>query len=75
MTEAIELRDKEADRGFPLYEFNRALTRILLYGTSPPPDVREAIETDLKAAEASPYLRKTIAADPDITAFRSAATP
>lgn len=75
LTEAIELRDDVGDRGFLLYEFNRALAKILQHGTKVPPDVREAIEADLKAAEASAFLGKAIAANPDIKAFRAASTP
>jgi hypothetical protein len=75
LTEAIDLRDSEGDLGFLLYEFNRALARILRHGTSPPAEVRAAIEADLKAADASRFLRRQIAVNPDIAAFRAAAPP
>ncbi len=75
LSEAIEIRDDVGDRGFLLYEFNRALARILQHGDNAPPEVREEIETDLKAAEASRYLRNVIAGDPVIKAFRAATPP
>jgi hypothetical protein len=74
LTEAIELRDDVGDRGFLLYEFNRALIQIQQHGTEVPPDLREAIEDDLKRAEASAFLRKEIAANGEIVAFRNVST-
>jgi hypothetical protein len=71
LTEAIELRNRAGDKGFLLYEFNRALARIMRYGDAVPVDVRAAVEEDLTAAEASPYLKKTIASDATIQAFRA----
>jgi hypothetical protein len=71
LTEAIEMRNDEGDRGFLLYEFNRAYAQILQHGPQPPPDVREAIEADLKAAGGSTSLRTIIDTDAEITAFRA----
>jgi hypothetical protein len=73
LTEAIELRDEGGDRGYLLYEFNRALARILRHGPTPPPEIRAAIEADLKAAARSPYLSREIERNPEIKAFRAAA--
>jgi hypothetical protein len=75
LTEAITLRNAAGDRGFLLYEFNRALTRIMRGGSNPSPEARAAIEADLKAAEASTFLRNQISADSTVTAFRAAAPP
>ena len=51
LTEAIKLRNDDGDRGFLLYEFNRALARIGAFGPNPDPEVRAAIDADLKAAD------------------------
>jgi hypothetical protein len=75
LTEAIHTRDKEGAHGLRLYEFNRATTLIQKYGPNYPPEVRERIEADLAAAEASPYLAKQIAADKEVKAFRAAPPP
>jgi hypothetical protein len=75
LTEAIELRDDAGERGFLLYEFNRALVRIGLHEENPSPELRAAIEADLKAAEASASLRKAIASSAAITEFRTPEPP
>jgi hypothetical protein len=74
LTEAIDLRDEAEEGGFLLYEFNRALARLAQHA-DPQPDVRKLIEADLKAAEKNAYLRKAIAANADIKAFRDSAPP
>lgn len=73
LSEAIEIRDGAGDRGFLLYEFNRALARIAQHGSNPPDDVRASIEADLKAAALSPYLGREIAQNAAIVQFRAAA--
>ena len=64
LSEAIELRDDVGDRGYLLYEFNRALARILEHQGNPPTEARADIEADLKAAEASNSLRRLIKRNP-----------
>jgi hypothetical protein len=55
LTKAIEIRDRIADRGFRIYEFNRAICRIAL---DKPSDV---IRADLAAAALrSAWYRRTI---------------
>jgi len=70
LTEAIELRDDAGERGFLLYEYNRALARMGRRGTSPTSQERAAIEADLSAAEQSAAMGRLIAKDPVIAKFR-----
>jgi hypothetical protein len=73
LTTAIDLRNRAGERGFLLYEYNRALARLAQHGPNPPPETRTEIESDLKAAATSAYLRRQIASNPEIGAFRAAA--
>lgn len=62
---AIRIRGDWRERGFVLYEFNRALCRIMLDsafrgGRRSQAGVRRAIEADLEAARNSNWLRTTV---------------
>jgi hypothetical protein len=74
LTEAIDLRDKKGDRGFLLYEFNRALARIQ-QEPNPPSEVRKKIEADLQVARANTALMNQIDTNQDIKKFLDAAPP
>jgi hypothetical protein len=61
----ISIRDRFGDKGFLLYEFNRAQCRILLdasFKADKPsdPEVRDRILGDLRAAARSRWLRTQI---------------
>lgn len=61
---AIEYRGPWKDRGYLLYEFNRALARIMLEQKKPeqslPPAATDLIVTDLKAAFSKKYFLEIV---------------
>jgi hypothetical protein len=75
LTQAIEVRDELNERGFLLYELNRAVALIHQYGPDAPLEIRAKIEADLKACTVSSFLTKAIEKDEEgiIKKFRDAA--
>jgi hypothetical protein len=67
---AIGIRDRVGHRGFRLYEFNRAICRIRLddafrRGEQSPPDVKDAILTDLRGAAQDSFVAGRVRATTD----------
>ena len=62
---AIEIRDRQGEGGWLLYEFNRALSRMNLPQQFP----KEAVLADLKAAAKDPQARNLILTDPECQAW------
>jgi hypothetical protein len=73
LTRAIELRDEGGEQGYPYYEFNRALCRIMqdqqfLRQQPSSPETREAIVADLRVAAAGGW-RRAVFTDPTTKAW------
>jgi hypothetical protein len=70
LSKAIEIRDRNGDTGYRIYELNRALCRIALDRRDPPqpsdPETKERILSDLRAAAIERYSKGIIARDEDI---------
>ena len=71
LDKAIEIRDKRNERGFRIYELNRALARIqgapaLAAGDSADPATQELILGDLRKAAESTFLRDRMKKDKTI---------
>ncbi|MCX5890301.1 MAG: hypothetical protein NTY36_12700 [Deltaproteobacteria bacterium] len=70
LSKAIEIRDNLEEKGYQIYEFNRALCRIYQdpgFKAGPSDGkTKQAIEADLKAAAKEPSVMALIAKEPDI---------
>jgi hypothetical protein len=72
---AIRIRDRDGDDSFRIYEFNRALCRIVRdsetkTGVNPDGSLRQKIIDDLRIAAEEPWLRAKIENDDAISGWR-----